>query len=191
MANILTYNTDLIFSETNVELEMLGVSTPASTIAKIQDDLLSTGSISTFHSTMTSATTNTCAMRCSTAQSKTTKPKANTTTKSDSVTSLVTLSESDLQILLTRLVQALHMKIPTITTTLRKSQPEATTPAAKNEPQDNREVPLMPNPERSPRGNLEENTGTTTHYILHYILHMKQHCIFYIIKSTKPTNHTK
>jgi len=50
MTNILTYNTDLIFPETKLELEMSGSMTPASMIAKIQDDLLSTGSISTFRS---------------------------------------------------------------------------------------------------------------------------------------------
>jgi len=48
MMNILMYNTDFIFPETKVEPEILGSSTLASTIAKIQDDLLSTGSISTF-----------------------------------------------------------------------------------------------------------------------------------------------
>jgi len=110
MANILTYDTNLIFLETKVELEMLGASTPASTIAKIQDNLLSTGSISTFRSITTSATTNTQTTRYSTVQLKTTKSKANTTANSASVTSLVTLSEGDIQTLLTRLTQALNMQ---------------------------------------------------------------------------------
>jgi len=48
MANILMYDTDLIFPETKVELDMLGASTPAAMIAKIQDDLLLTRSILTF-----------------------------------------------------------------------------------------------------------------------------------------------
>jgi len=55
MANILTFNTNLIFSETKVELDMSGEMTPANMTAKIQDDLLSTGSISTFHMMMTRA----------------------------------------------------------------------------------------------------------------------------------------
>jgi len=63
MTNILMYDTDLIFPETKVELEISGSSTPASMIAKIQDDLLLTGSISTFRSMATSVTTNTQAMR--------------------------------------------------------------------------------------------------------------------------------
>ena len=63
MTNILTYDMDLIFPETKVELEILGLSTPASTIAKIQDDLLLTGSISNFQSMATTTTTNTRATR--------------------------------------------------------------------------------------------------------------------------------
>jgi len=42
MTNILTYDMDLIFPETKVELEILGSSALASMIAKIQDNLLST-----------------------------------------------------------------------------------------------------------------------------------------------------
>jgi len=60
MANILTFDTDLIFPEMKLELDMSGASTPVDTIAKIQDDLLLTGSISTFRST---ATRNTQATR--------------------------------------------------------------------------------------------------------------------------------
>ena len=48
MENILAFDTDLIFPESKVELNMSGVSTPAATISKIQDNLLSTSSISTF-----------------------------------------------------------------------------------------------------------------------------------------------
>jgi len=48
MANILTYDTDLIFPETQLDFEIAGANTPAETITKIQDNLLSTGLISTF-----------------------------------------------------------------------------------------------------------------------------------------------
>jgi len=68
------------------------------------------GLISTFCSSATSPTTYTRAMQWSTMCSKTTKPKPNSTTDTNSVTSLVTLSESDIQILLTRLMQAINMK---------------------------------------------------------------------------------
>jgi len=50
------------------------------------------------------------ALENSTMHLKTTKPKATTATDADSVTSSVTLSESNLQILLTRLTQALNMQ---------------------------------------------------------------------------------
>jgi len=56
MANILTFDMDLIFPETKIELDMSGASTPADMIAKIQDDLLSTRSISTFCTTTTKNT---------------------------------------------------------------------------------------------------------------------------------------
>jgi len=110
MTNILTYDTDLIFLETKVELEMSGSSTPASMIAKIQDDLLSTGSISTFRLSATSASTNTRTTRHSTTRSKATKSKTTTAKESDSFTSPGNLSESNLHILLTRLTQALTIQ---------------------------------------------------------------------------------
>jgi len=44
MENILAFNTDLIFPESKVELNMSGASTPAATISKIQDYLLLTSS---------------------------------------------------------------------------------------------------------------------------------------------------
>jgi len=109
MLNILMYNTDLIFPETKVELKILGLSTPALTIANIQDDLLLTVSISTFQSMATTATTNTWAMRQSNVHPKTIKAKTKAT-DSESVTSSVTLSESNIQILITRLTQALNMQ---------------------------------------------------------------------------------
>ncbi len=48
MANILAFDTNLIFPKTKVELDMSGATTLSDTIAKIQDDLLLAGSISTF-----------------------------------------------------------------------------------------------------------------------------------------------
>ncbi len=59
IANILTFDMDLIFLETKVELDMSRATTPAEMIAKIQDDLLSTSSISTFHTATTMATQTT------------------------------------------------------------------------------------------------------------------------------------
>jgi len=53
MANILMFDTDLIFLETWIEMDMSGKTTPAKTIAKLQDNLLLTGSISTFQMTAT------------------------------------------------------------------------------------------------------------------------------------------
>jgi len=52
MANILTFNMDLIFPAIKLELDLL----PMETIAILQIDLLSTGSISTFRTTATIAT---------------------------------------------------------------------------------------------------------------------------------------
>jgi len=49
--NILAFDTDLIFPKTKVELEMSGAMTPADMIAKIQDNFLSAGLISTFRTT--------------------------------------------------------------------------------------------------------------------------------------------
>jgi len=48
MENILAFDTDLIFPESKVELNMCRATTPADMIAEIQDDLLLTSSISTF-----------------------------------------------------------------------------------------------------------------------------------------------
>jgi len=53
MENILAFDTDLIFPELKVELDMSGATTPADTIAKIQDDLLSTRLILTFQTMAT------------------------------------------------------------------------------------------------------------------------------------------
>jgi len=55
MANILTYDMDLIFPETKLKMDMSGATTPAEMIAKIQYDLLLTGSILTFQTTATCA----------------------------------------------------------------------------------------------------------------------------------------
>jgi len=48
MANILTYDTDLIFPKTKLEMDLSGATTPTKMIAKIKNNLLSTGLISTF-----------------------------------------------------------------------------------------------------------------------------------------------
>jgi len=42
------FDTNLIFPKTWLEMDMSGATALANTIAKIQDDLLSTGLISTF-----------------------------------------------------------------------------------------------------------------------------------------------
>jgi len=146
MTNILTYDTDLIFPETKVELEMSGSTSLAPMIAKIQDDLLSTGSISTFRSLVTSASTNTHAMRCSTTRSKATKSKTTKATDSDSVTSSVNLSESDLHILLTRLTQALNVQIIAPLTTNKEPTGGQNT-GSKNDSKANQEATLQSNPE--------------------------------------------
>jgi len=59
MANILVFDINLMFPETKIELDMSGATTLANTIVKIQDDLLSAGSISTFHTMATKAAKNT------------------------------------------------------------------------------------------------------------------------------------
>jgi len=85
------------FPEMKVELEMSGAMTPADMIAKIQDDLLSTGSISTFCTATTRASQVTTK---STSCAKTNKGNDTSTTDTNSVFSLVTFSENDLSILL-------------------------------------------------------------------------------------------
>jgi len=119
MTNILTYDMDLIFPETKVELEISGSSTLALTIAKIQDDLLLTGSISTFRSMATTATTlhgqRDEAMRTQ-KQSKL-KQKQQTWRQSRA---LSPLSESNIQILITRLTQALNMQNNATTNTTKE-----------------------------------------------------------------------
>jgi len=110
MANILTYNMDLIFPETKLDLDMAGANTLAKTIAKIQDDLLSTGSISTFRSMATTTMKHTQAAKKSTSRAKTTKSNATASTNTDSVISLVTLSEGNIQTLLLGLMQAMNMQ---------------------------------------------------------------------------------
>jgi len=89
MANILTYDADLIFPETKLDLDMVGATTPAKTIAKIQDDLLSTRSISTFRSTAAATTKQTHATQKSTFCAKMPKSNATATTDTNLVISLV------------------------------------------------------------------------------------------------------
>jgi len=85
---------DLIFPETKVDLDMSGAMT---LLQKIQDKYLSTGSISTFHTTMTRASQ---AARKSISWVKTNKGNDASTTDTNSVYSLVTISENGLSILL-------------------------------------------------------------------------------------------
>jgi len=96
MANILTFDMDLIFPETRIEMDMSGATTPAETIAKLQDNLLLTGLISTFH-TMASKTSR--ATRKSSQKVKTTTASSSTN-DTDSVLSSGTFSEQDLSFLL-------------------------------------------------------------------------------------------
>jgi len=110
MSNILAYNTDLIFLKTKLELDMSRATTPAKTIAKIQDDLLSTGSISTFQSLAMAATKQSRAMWKSMMRSKPTESSTNSNTNTNMVISLVTLSESNIQVLLTWLTQAMNLQ---------------------------------------------------------------------------------
>jgi len=93
--------------ETKPELDMSGATTPTETIAKIQDDLLSTGSISTFHTTMTHAS---CATQKSAKCTKTNIATDASTTNTYLVFNLVTLSENDLSILLAQLAQAVTLQ---------------------------------------------------------------------------------
>jgi len=96
MANILAFDTDLIFPKTRVEMDMLEATMLADTITKLQDDLLLTGSISTF---CTMATKPSQATRKSTTA-------ASSTTNTDLVFSSATFSEKDLSFLIAQLMQA-------------------------------------------------------------------------------------
>jgi len=90
MANILMFDTDLIFHKTRVEMDMSSATTPADTIAKIQDDLLLTGSISTFRTT---ATKTSHTPRKSARKTKMGTTVTSSTTDTNSVLSLATFSE--------------------------------------------------------------------------------------------------
>ncbi len=118
MANILTFDTDLIFPETRIEMDMSGATTPAETIAKLQDNLLSTGSISTFRTT---ASKNSRATRKSPQKVKTTTASSSTN-DTDSVLSSATLSEQELSFLLARLTQAMSVQQQQINQTNQKEQ---------------------------------------------------------------------
>ncbi len=106
MVNILTFDTDLIFLEMRIEMDMSGKTTPAKTIAKLQDDLLLTGSISTFRMM---ATTKSRATRKSSQKSNTTTTSSSTN-NTDLVLSSATFSEQDLSFLLARLMQAMSVQ---------------------------------------------------------------------------------
>jgi len=107
MANILTFDTDLIFPETKVELDMSGATTPAEMIAKIQDNLLLTGLISTFCTAATAAIKTT---KKSNKCSKNKKASVASSTNTDLVLSSVTFSENNFNILLMCLVQAMTLQ---------------------------------------------------------------------------------
>jgi len=106
MANIMAFDTDSMFPKTKIELEMSGATTPANTIMKIQDNLLSAGSISTFRTMATKATKNTWKSKCV----KINTPMASKTTDTELVFSASTLTEQDLGFLLTCLMQAMQMQ---------------------------------------------------------------------------------
>jgi len=80
----------LIFPETRVEMDVSGATTLADTIAKIQDNLFLTGSISTFQTT---ATKTSHAPRKSMRKIKTGTTVTFSTTDTDMALSLATFSE--------------------------------------------------------------------------------------------------
>jgi len=107
MDNILLFDTDLMFPATKMSIDLLGATTLAETIAKIQDDLLSASSISTFWMAAT---------KTSRAMCKSTKwLQFNSTIKTamsdtDLVFSTGTFSEKDLSYLLNCLMQAMQVQ---------------------------------------------------------------------------------
>jgi len=94
------FDTNLIFPKTWLEMDMSGATALADTIAKIQDDLLSTGLISTF---WTMATKTSRALQKSTWKTKSGTTTASSTTNTDLVLSLITFSEQDLNFLIVQL----------------------------------------------------------------------------------------
>jgi len=101
MASILQEDKDLIFLEKKV---VHGATSAVTT--QINKDLLSTGSVSTFRTTVT---LQTCSMQKT--KTKVKIPSAATTMSSGSVTtlSIMTLSEKDMAVLLKYLMKAMHL----------------------------------------------------------------------------------
>jgi len=107
MDNILSFDTDLMFPATKMIIDLLGATTPAETIAKIQDDLLSASSISTFQ---TAATKTSRAMHKSMKRLQFDLTVETAMSKTDSVFSTGTFSEKDLSFLLDHLMQAMKVQ---------------------------------------------------------------------------------
>jgi len=106
MANILAFDTDLMYLATKIKLDMSSTTTLADTIAKIQDDLLSAGSISTFWTMATKATKNTQKGK----RVKINNPIASMMTNTELVSSALMLTEQDLGFLLTCFMQAMQVQ---------------------------------------------------------------------------------
>jgi len=107
MENILTFDTDLMFPATKMIIDLSGATTPAETIAKIQDDLLSASSISTFRTT---ATKTSRATRKSTKRLQFDPTVKTAMSDTDSVFSTGTFSEKDMSYLLDRLMKAMQVQ---------------------------------------------------------------------------------
>jgi len=120
MDNILSFDTDLMFPATKMIIDLSGATTPAETIAKIQDDLLSASSISTFRMAAT---------KTSRATRKSTKwlqfdPTVKTAmSDTELVFSTGTFSEKDLLFLLDRLMQAMKVQQQSETPTSSQKEP--------------------------------------------------------------------
>ncbi len=120
MENILTFDMDLMFPATKMIINLSGATTPAEMIAKIQDDLLSASSISTFQTTTT---------KTSRATWKSTKrlqfdPTVKTAmSDTDSVFSTGTFSEKDMSYLLDRLMKAMQVQQKTEAANLSQKKP--------------------------------------------------------------------
>jgi len=107
MDNILSFDTDLMFPATKMIIDLSGATTPAETIAKIQDDLLSASSISTF---WMAATKTSRAMHKSTKRLQFDPTIKTAMSETDLVFSTGTFSEKDLSFLLDCLMQAMKVQ---------------------------------------------------------------------------------
>jgi len=107
MENILMFDTDLMFPATKMIIDLSGATTPAETIAKVQDNLLSVSSILTFQ---TAATKTSRAMWKSTKWLQFAPTIKTAMSDMDSVFSTGTFSEKDLSYLLDRLMKAMQVQ---------------------------------------------------------------------------------